>query len=503
MSSDARDVILAIDQGTTGSTCLLLSPDLRVLGRANREFPQHFPRAGWVEHDPDELWASVLAAIQDVLAVAKVPASRIAAIGVTNQRETSLIWERASGRAIHRALVWQDRRTSGACAQLEAEGNLAMVRERSGLVLDPYFSATKLAWTLDHVEGARAAASRGELAAGTVDTYLLWRLTGGRVHATEPSNASRTSLWNLKSGAGEPWDEDLCTLFRVPSTIMPLVRPSAGPFGTTQGVPGLPDGIPICGVAGDQQSALFGQACFEVGESKCTYGTGAFIMLNTGSSIARSEHGLLTTVAWQLGDQLTYALEGSAFMAGAVVQWLRDGLGLISTSAEVESLAREVPDSGGVVLVPAHAGLGAPHWRPDARGLIRGLTRGSTKAHIARAALEGIALEVADLITAMRADLDRAGAGRITELRVDGGACANDLLMQMQADLLDLPVDRPAMLDTTALGATFLAGLGAGIWRDQQELRRTWVQERRFVPGPQRDWIEGVRRAWNDAISCA
>ncbi|MCX4240270.1 glycerol kinase GlpK [Paraliomyxa miuraensis] len=492
----SADLILAIDQGTTGSTCLLVDTELRVLAKANHEFPQHFPRPGWVEHDPEELWASVLHSIVDVLGRVDAPVERIAAIGITNQRETSLLWDRKTSQPLHRALVWQDRRTADTCAQLEAAGHQARVRELTGLVLDPYFSATKIAWVLDHVDGARARAEAGQLAAGTIDTYLLWRLTGGAVHATEPSNASRTLLWPLCGGG---WSDEMCERMRVPRALLPEVRPCAGEFGRTRGVPGLPDGIPICGIAGDQQSALFGQACFEVGQAKCTYGTGAFALLNTGTRAVPSEHGLLTTVGWQLGDVTTYCLEGSSFMAGAVVQWLRDQLGLIARASDVEALARSVDDSDGVVLVPAHAGLGAPHWRPDARGLIRGITRGTGRGHLARAALEGIALQIADLLEAMAADL----GAPLELLRVDGGAAANDLLMQMQSDLLGIPLDRPTMLESTALGAISLAGLGVGLWPDTTALRRAWQRDRQFTPAGDPAKMDALRKAWRAALACA
>jgi glycerol kinase len=490
------DLILAIDQGTTGSTCLLVDPQLRVLARATREFPQHFPRPGWVEHDPEELYGSVLGAIADVLARSGVDTGRIAAVGITNQRETSLVWERDSGRPLHRALVWQDRRTAQACEALRAAGHEEMVRARTGLVLDPYFSATKLAWVLDHVPGARARATSGQLAAGTIDTFLVWRMTAGAAHVTEPSNASRTLLWPLTGGG---WDDDLCRLLDVPRALLPDVLPCTARFGHTRGVPGLPDGLPICGIAGDQQAALFGQACFAAGEAKCTYGTGAFAVLNTGDTPVASRHGLLTTVAWQIGERTTYALEGSSFMAGAVVQWLRDGLGFITKAAEVEALAASVPDSGGVVLVPAHAGLGAPYWRPHARGLIAGITRGTTRAHIARAALEGIALQIADLLRAMSADI----GGPLKVLRVDGGAAANDLLMQLQADLLGVPIARPTMLEATALGAVFLAGLGAGVWSDTHALSAAWQQDREFTPHAPSPALEALRRAWERAVALA
>ncbi len=492
----SADLILAIDQGTTGSTCLVVDTTLNVLARVNHEFEQHFPQPGWVEHDPEQLWGSVMHGVTDALAQCGAPASRIAAIGITNQRETSLVWDRSDGRPLHRALVWQDRRTADACTALQQAGHQARVRELTGLVLDPYFSATKLAWVLDHVDGARARAEAGALAAGTIDTYLLWRLTGGQAHVTEPSNASRTMLWPL---AGGGWSDEMCELMRVPKKILPRVQPCAGEFGKTHGVPGLPDGIPICGIAGDQQSALFGQACFAEGEAKCTFGTGAFALLNTGTEIVPSRHGLLTTVGWQLGDATTYCLEGSSFMAGAVVQWLRDELGIIANAADIEPLAASVPDSGGVVLVPGHAGLGAPHWRPEARGLIRGITRGTGRGHLARAALEGIALQIADLMEAMAADRGAA----TTVLRVDGGAAANDLLMQIQADLLGVPLDRPTMLETTALGAISLAGLGVGLWSDTQALEQAWQRDRQFTPAGDPEALAAMRERWTAALACA
>jgi len=491
-----QELILAIDQGTTGTTCLLVDADLSVVARANQEFPQHFPKPGWVEHEPEQIWGSVTAAIAAVLAKSGVDPARIVALGITNQRETSLIWERSSGRAIHRALVWQDRRTADTCTALRTAGHEAAIRHKTGLVLDPYFSGTKIAWTLDHVDGARTRAEAGELAAGTIDTFLVWRLSGGAAHVTEPSNASRTLLWPLSGGG---WSEDLCALFRVPPAILPTVHPCTARFATTKGVPGLPDGLPIHGIAGDQQAALFGQACFTAGEAKCTFGTGAFVMMNTGAVPVHSSHGLLTTVGWQIGDQITYCLEGSAFMAGAVVQWLRDQLGLLDSADQIEALAASVPESGEVILVPAHAGLGAPYWRPHARGLITGITRGTTKAHLARAALEGIALQVSDLLHAMSAD---TGAP-LRVLKVDGGAAANDLLMQIQADLLGVPLARPKMLETTALGAVFLAGLGVGLWPDQGALKAAWQQDRRFEREAAPAQIEALTKRWRRAVELA
>ncbi len=490
------DCILAIDQGTTGSTCLLVDHHLRVLARSNREFPQHFPQPGWVEHDPHELWASVVAALADVMAQPGVSAERIAAIGITNQRETSLVWDRASGEPIHRAMVWQDRRTADTCQALREAGHEDRVRELTGLVLDPYFSGTKLARVLDTVDGARARAEAGELAGGTVDTYLLWRLTQGQSHVTEPTNACRTMLWPL---TGSDWSDELCQLLNVPPSILPHVQPCTAEFGRTRGVAGLPDGIPIHGVAGDQQAALFGQACFAKGEAKCTYGTGAFIMLNTGEQIVPSASGLLTTVAWQLGDRTTYALEGSAFMAGAVVQWLRDGLRIIESAPEIETLASTVDSSEGVILVPGHAGLGAPHWRPDARGLIRGITRGTNRGHLARAALEGIALQVVDLVEAMATDLGTP----VSSLRVDGGAAANDLLMQIQCDLLRIPLSRPTVLESTGMGAVFLAGLGSGLWSDLDQVRGAWQPDIVFTPAADATAMARLRAAWREAIRYA
>lgn len=492
----SADLVLAIDQGTTGSTCLLVDPQLRVVAQSKHEFTQHFPRPGWVEHDPEELWASVVAGIEDVLERSGTRGERVAAIGITNQRETTLVWDRETGQRVHRAIVWQDRRTAPLCETLKRSGHEERVRELTGLLIDPYFSGTKLSWLLDEVSGVREAAGAGKLAAGTIDTYLVWRLTGGTAHVTEPSNACRTLLWPLQGGE---WSEEMCELLRVPRTLLPEVAACTAEFGRTRGIPGLPDGIPIHGMAGDQQAALFGQACFAEGQAKCTYGTGAFVVLNTGSRIVPSEHNLLTSVAWQIDDETTYCLEGSAFMAGAVVQWLRDQLGMIEKASDIEALAHTVEDSGGVILVPGHAGLGAPHWRPHARGIIRGITRGTGRGQLARAALEGIALQIADLVEAMAAD-----AGKPVEvLKVDGGASANDLLMQIQADLLNLPLERPTTQEATALGAVFLAGLGAGIWPDRSTLQDTWKRDRRFEPTADRGAIADLRERWHEAVERA
>lgn len=490
-----KDLILAIDQGTTGSTALLLDLELNVLASFNREYPQIYPQPGWVEHDPEAIWGSVAAAIRGVLERTGATADRIAAIGITNQRETSVVWERATATPIHNAIVWQCRRTADRCVALKEAGHEDYVRATTGLVLDPYFSGTKIAWILDRVAGARQRAARGELAVGTIDTFLVYKLTGGASHVTDVSNASRTMLMSLHTGQ---WDPKLLELLDVPAEILPEIRGNAEHYGATRGLGFLPDGIPICGMAGDQQSALFGQACFEPGEAKCTYGTGAFLLMNVGTSPVASQHGLLTTAAWRLDGVTTYALEGSAFIAGAVVQWLRDEMRFFSSSAEVEALARSVPDSGGVVVVPALAGLGAPHWNPNARGVIWGLTRGTGRAHIARAALEGIALQNRDILEAMEKDLGR----RLKVLRVDGGAAANDLLMQYQCDVLDVAISRPAMLETTALGAALLAGLGAGLFASVDQVRERWREQRRFVPEMSADeravhlerWRQGLAR---------
>jgi glycerol kinase len=492
----ASKYVLAIDQGTTGSTALILDQRLSVKAKANVEFRQIFPKPGWVEHDLEDIWTSTQKAIATALREASIKGSELTAIGITNQRETTLLWDRRTGRPIHNAIVWQDRRTSDACNKLKAGGHEPLVRERTGLVLDAYFSATKLRWLLDNVKGAEARAVRGELCFGTVDSALLWKLTGGVVHATDVTNASRTLLMDLEKRA---WDDEMCTLFGVPKELLPEIRPSAGVFGTTKGLRGLPDGIPIAGIAGDQQAAMVGQACFSPGEAKCTYGTGAFLLMNAGPKKVGSKHGLLSTVAWQIGDEVAYALEGSAFIAGAVVQWLRDGLGIIKKSSEIEELAKKVPDSGGVAFVPALAGLGAPHWRQEARGLICGIDRGTTKAHLARAALEGVAFEIYDLAQAMAQDIGQP----MPMFRVDGGASANDLLMQFQADLLQTPIERPRMIETTALGAAFLAGLGTGIWAGTKELKSSWRAGKQFQPKMKAEAREAHLARWRKAVERA
>ena len=500
---DMPRFVLALDQGTTSSRALVFDRRGRARAIAQQEFPQLYPRPGWVEHDPAELWASTRRVALGALAEANLTGADLAAIGLTNQRETTLIWERRTGRPIARAIVWQDRRTTDLCRQLKARGLEPLFRRKTGLLLDPYFSGTKLAWLLDHVPGARRRAGRGELAFGTVDTWLLWQLTGGRVHATDVSNASRTLLLNLRSG---DWDDELLGALRVPREVLPEVRASSEVYGEVSAVRAL-RGVPIAGVAGDQQSALFGQACFHSGMAKNTYGTGCFLLLHTGSRPVVSRHHLLTTIAWKLDGRLEYALEGSVFVGGAVVQWLRDGLGLIARSADVEALAARVPDSGGVFFVPAFTGLGAPHWDAAARGAIVGLTRGTTAAHIARAAIESIAYQSADLLGAMEADAKL----RLRELRVDGGATVNNALLQFQSDLLRVPVVRPRTTETTALGAAFLAGLAVGVWQSREEIAALWFVDRTFRPRApaaamrraQADWRRAVTRArgWADLKS--
>jgi glycerol kinase len=468
--------LLAIDQGTTGTTALVLSVEGTTLGRANTELPQHFPKPGWVSHDAGEIWSTVEASVTGALKAAGLRGADLAAIGMTNQRETTVVWERGSRKPIDLAIVWQCRRTAGVCDELKKDPRtVARVREKTGLVIDAYFSGTKIAWLLDNVPGARARADRGELAFGTIDCFLVSELTAGAVHATDVTNASRTLLMNLARGE---WDPELCATFRVPERVLPKIVGSAEIVGRTAGVGFLPDGLPIAGMAGDQQAALFGQACFAEGDAKCTYGTGAFALMNIGGRPILSEHGLVTTAAWRVGGTTTYALEGSAFIAGAAVQWLRDGLGLIRSAEDIEALARKVPSSEGVVFVPALAGLGAPHWDQDARGIITGLTRGTTAAHLARATLEGIAFEVRDLLDAMALDAKRP----LRRLRVDGGASANDLLMQFQADVGDVIVERPVDVESTGRGAAMLAGIGSGLFTGLDDVARMSAVGARFEP---------------------
>ena len=486
--------ILALDQGTTSSRALVFDEGGAVVAQSQQEIGQHFPRPGWVEHDPAEIWATQRDTARAALAQAGVEAADLAAVGVTNQRETVVVWDRATGEPISRAIVWQDRRTADACARLAEAGHADAVRRRTGLVLDPYFSGTKLAWILDHVDGARQRAEAGELAFGTVDSWLLWNLTGGRVHATDVTNASRTMLFDLRA---LDWSDEMLDLLGVPRAVLPEIRPSAGLFGETD-----PDvlgaAVPITGIAGDQHAALFGQRCTEPGQAKNTYGTGCFLLYQTGAEPVTSRNGLLTTLAWQVeGEPAQYALEGSVFVAGAAVQWLRDEVGLIESAPDVEALAASVDDSDGVVVVPAFVGLGAPHWDPYARGAVFGLTRGTSRAHLARATLDGVAHQSADLLEAMTAD---AGAP-LAELRVDGGMTANGLLMQTQADLLGVPVVRPEVAETTALGAAFLAGVGAGVWT-AADLDRQWAASARWerAPGAQ---TEAARARWRRAVERA
>jgi glycerol kinase len=495
----AADLLLAIDQGTTGTTSLVMDTRGTTLGRATREFRQHFPEPGLVEHDAEEIWQSVIDAVKGALVAADVAGDRIAAIGITNQRETTLVWERATGKSIHRAIVWQDRRTSARCAELRAAGHEDLVEATTGLVLDPYFSGTKVAWILDHVPGARARAQLGELCFGTVDSFLVWRLSGDAasgapVHVTDVTNASRTLLMRLTT---LDWDDAMLALIGVPRAMLPKIVGSAERIAATRGFPGLPDGVPITGIAGDQQAALFGQACFGVGDAKCTYGTGAFILANIGSQPIRSRFGLLTTVAWKVGDEVAFALEGSAFVAGAAVQWLRDGLGLIKNAVDIEALAASVPTSGGVSFVPALSGLGAPYWDPEARGVICGITRGTTSAHLARATLEGIALEVNDLLSAMSDDLGKS----LTRMRVDGGAAANDLLMQFQSDIGPITIERPTELESTARGAAMLAGVGVGLFSSIADAAGMSRVDRAFQVEMSADDRAAHRRRWSDAIA--
>jgi glycerol kinase len=487
--------VLALDQGTTSSRAILFDRRGRCVASAQEEFRQHYPRPGWVEHDPSDLWETTRRVAQRVLRKAGVGAREVAAVGIANQRETTLLWDRATGRPLHRAIVWQDRRTAPACAALERRGLGSLFRKRTGLLLDPYFSGTKLAWLLDNIPGARRRAGRGELAFGTVDTWLLWKLTSGRVHATDVSNASRTLLARLDTGN---WDDGLARALRIPMELLPEIRPSSGIFGEIDGIEAL-RGVPVAGIAGDQQAALFGQGCFSPGMAKNTYGTGCFMLMNTGSRPVASRNRLLSTIAWRIGGRTEYALEGSVFVGGAVVQWLRDGLGLISRSSDVEALAARVPDNGGVTIVPAFAGLGAPHWDPGARGAIVGVTRGTTAAHLARAALESIAFQTADLIGAMEADSGR----RIRELRVDGGASVNDALMQFQSDLIGAAVVRPGITETTALGAAALAGLAVGFWKDLAEIGRLAGRDRTFRPKRTRAALSGLRASWERAVGTA
>ncbi len=487
--------ILALDQGTTSSRAMVFDHSGSILGMAQKEFRQIFPRPGWVEQDGSEIWASQAGVAAEAVIRAGVAAGEIAAVGITNQRETTLVWDRKTGKPIANAIVWQDRRTAAECDRLKEEGLEPLFREKTGLVLDAYFSGTKLAWILNQVPEARRRAEAGELAFGTVDSWLVWNLTGGRKHITDVSNASRTLLFNIHTCA---WDEELLEILRIPRSLLPDVVSSSEVYGETAGEL-FAARIPIAGIAGDQQAALFGQVCTRPGMVKNTYGTGCFMLMNTGDRPVASRNNLLSTVAWQVGGRTEYALEGSVFIAGAAVQWLRDGLGIIRSSAEVETLAASVPDSGGVFVVPAFAGLGAPHWDQYARGTIVGITRGTTAGHIARATLESIAFQVSDLLKAME---DDAGIG-LAELRVDGGATVNNLLMQFQADLLGVPVVRPLINETTALGAAYLAGLAVGFWRDREEIATHWEAERTFTPAMDREEAAELLGRWTKALGRA
>lgn len=489
--------ILSIDQGTTGTTASLVNEHAQIVSKADQDFPQIYPQPAWVEHDPEEIWKSVVATINKAMSLQKTSWKDIAAIGITNQRETVVVWDRKTGKPIYNAIVWQCRRTSQICDRLRKnKKTVQKIRRLTGLVVDPYFTATKVQWILDHVPGARQRANSGELALGTIDSFLVWRLTGGEVHATDVTNASRTQLMNIKTGQ---WDPELLKIFKIPESLLPTIKSSSGVFGHTKTNDATQAGIPISGVAGDQQSALFGQACFEPGEAKCTYGTGSFILMNTGKKMILSKSGLLTTVAWQLAGEshMTYALEGSVFVCGAAVQWLRDGLKIIKSSDEIESLAKSVSSTEGVEFVPALTGLGAPYWDAEARGLITGLTRGTTSAHVARATLEAMALQNCDLLFAMEKDAGK----RLKRLKVDGGASSNNLLMQLQSDYLKTPIDRPKNVETTSLGAAFLAGLGIKFWKSKDELKTIWAKDQEFKPSmPEKDRRLRLER-WHKAIA--
>jgi len=488
--------LLALDQGTSSSRSIVFDEHGHIVALAQQELPQIYPRPGWVEHDLNEIWRTQLATAREVLAKANIKAGDIRALGITNQRETTALWNRKTGQPVHHAIVWQDRRAEATCAELREQGKEKLIQSKTGLLIDAYFSGTKLKWLLDNVPGARAQAERGELAFGTIDSWLMWQLTGGALHATDVSNASRTMLFNVHNNQ---WDTELLDLLGIPASLMPQVLPSSAHYGEVR-TDLLGHAIAIGGVAGDQQSALFGQACFKAGMAKNTYGTGCFMLMHTGGQFQTSHNGLLTTSAAQPTTQTQFAIEGSVFVGGAVVQWLRDGLHAIKGSAEVQALAESVPDSGGVMMVPAFTGLGAPYWKPDARGTITGLTRGTTVAHIARAALESIAYQSAALLQAMSRDAVSAGAAPVAELRVDGGACVNDLLMQFQADLLGIPVIRPAVIETTALGAAYLAGLSSGVYRSTEELSGMWRAERKFLPTLGADRAAELMARWEQAV---
>jgi glycerol kinase len=484
--------ILALDQGTTSSRAIIFDHKGNIRGVAQKEFTQHFPQPGWVEHDANEIWESQLGVVMELLSKTEITANQIAAIGITNQRETTVVWNRETGMPVHHAIVWQDRRTASYCDQLKAEGKADLIKKKTGLVLDAYFSGTKLKWILDNVKGARELAASGKLAFGTVDSWLLWNLTKGKVHATDVSNASRTLLFNLQT---LDWDDELLELMNIPRSVLPVVKSNSEVYGYADGV-GLA-GVAVAGMAGDQQSALFGQMCTKIGMVKNTYGTGCFMLMNTGSMAVESKNNLLTTVGWKIGNDTTYALEGSVFIAGAAVQWLRDGLKIIEKSADVQQLASKVADTDGVVVVPAFSGLGAPHWNPYARGTIFGLSRGTTDAHIALATLQSIAFQTHDVLKSMESD---AGVS-ISELRVDGGATVNDLLMQFQSDILSVNVVRPSVVETTALGAAYLAGLAVGFWSSIEEISKQWEEDKKFIPAMDSEQKETLISQWSRAIN--
>ena len=487
--------VMALDAGTTSNRAIIFDVDSKIVGVAQKEFTQHFPQPGWVEHDAEEIWSSMHEVMREALEQSGLVASDIAAIGITNQRETAVIWDRTTGRPIYNAIVWQSRQTADICEDLKRQGLVDEFKEKTGLVIDAYFSGTKVKWILDHVEGARARAEKGELAFGTIDTWLLWKLTGGKEHKTDYSNASRTLMFNIKT---LEWDEALLKHLTVPKSLLPEVRPSSEVYGHT--IPSIIGAsVPVAGMAGDQQSALFGQNCFSPGEAKNTYGTGCFLLMNTGEELCMSKNGLVTTIAWGLDGKVEYALEGSIFVGGSAIQWLRDGLRLVDSAPDSEWVAKKVPDAGGVYMVPAFVGLGAPYWDMNARGMIIGLTRGTTKAHIVRATLDSLAYQTRDVLGAMEAD----SGNRLAALKVDGGAVANNLLMQFQADLLGVPVDRPQITETTALGAAYLAGLATGVWASKEELKKSWQLDTRFAPSLDQQEADNLYRGWKRAVKHA
>ncbi len=487
--------VMALDAGTTSNRAIIFDVDSKIVGVAQKEFTQHFPQPGWVEHDAEEIWSSMHEVMREALEQSGLVASDIAAIGITNQRETAVVWDRATGRPIYNAIVWQSRQTADICEDLKRQGLVDEFKEKTGLVIDAYFSGTKVKWILDHVEGARARAEKGELAFGTIDTWLLWKLTGGKEHKTDYSNASRTLMFNIKT---LEWDEALLKHLTVSKSLLPEVRPSSEVYGHT--IPSIIGAsVPVAGMAGDQQSALFGQNCFSPGEAKNTYGTGCFLLMNTGEELCMSKNGLVTTIAWGLDGKVEYALEGSIFVGGSAIQWLRDGLRLVDSAPDSEWVAKKVPDAGGVYMVPAFVGLGAPYWDMNARGMIIGLTRGTTKAHIVRATLDSLAYQTRDVLGAMEAD----SGNRLAALKVDGGAVANNLLMQFQADLLGVPVDRPQITETTALGAAYLAGLATGVWASKEELKKSWQLDTRFTPALDKKDADKLYKGWRKAVKHA